>query len=569
MPDPTPFLSSPVHRRSAKALVFALLTAVAIFFQWNEGAYRSEFGGHPDEAAHYVTGLLVGDTLAFAKDYALSGFAGSPVAKGKEFVQSFYDHYPKVGLGLWPPLFYVTQSVWELPFGSSRTSVLLLIACLAGGVGTLLYSAIAEEFGAGFALAGSLIWLGLPPVQQYSGMVMAETLSTLAMFGATLRLGRYLDERRPKDAIAFGLFTAAALCTKGTGLALALVGLFSVLLTRRFSILKEGALWIAGLIAVLLGGPCVVASSILGKGGWEEAHPSWHFTSQALPYYGWKLVVALGFLLTALAILGCINRARTGFVPSADNPKAGKWASCLALIAAVVIFQSIAPAGKEVRHLIPALPAAMMLAIAGAAWIAQRCSAPQLRAAFPSLTVLVFLTGSLINPASDHVFFGSVGDKLHLSPFKVRQKDCTGFGPVAAHLMERNPIGKFLVSSDATGEGMFIAEVAMADPHRPGCSAKRASKELAQSAWSGSGYSPKYTTDEALLAYLTGSGFDSIVIDPALPERNRRPHHEMLARVLRAHPERFKLWFSQPIFRSGEQMASPLEVYYPVHPVTL
>ncbi|MEI6351817.1 MAG: glycosyltransferase family 39 protein [Verrucomicrobiota bacterium] len=561
MPNSTPALLPVSKPFSAKLLVFAFLTAVTVFFQWNEGAYRSEFSGYPDEGGHYVTGLLVHDTFVFAKDYACSGFHGSLVSKGKEFVQNFYDHYPKIGLGQWPPLLYVIQSAWFVPFGSSRASVMLLIATLTGCVGTMLFTEIEAEFGAAYALAGCLLWLGMPPVQQYAGMLMAEILSALTMFAATLRLGRYLDGRRPKDAIAFGIFSAAALCTKGTGLALTFVALFAILLTRRFSVLKERAFWTGGVIAMVFGGPWVLLTCLIGRGGWEEPKPSWNFTRQALPFYGWQLIVVIGFVLATLAALGVACRAMAGFAPSAENPRAGKWASCLALIAGVVIFPSITPAGKEVRHLVPALGAVMLFAMAGIAWVARRSAVPALRTALPSIAVLVFFAAPLIHPETDHVYFGSAGDKAHLSPFKVRLKDSWGFRAVAARLMAETPKGKFLVSSDATGEGMFIAEVAMADRHRPNCIAKRASKELAQSAWNGSGYHPKYETEAAMLEYLTTNGFDFVVIDPAMPEHNRRPHNEMLARVLRTHPERFQALPTEPIFRCGTPMAEPLESY--------
>ena len=44
-------------RRVAIELLFsALLLAVVTALQIHSGAWHAEFGGHPDEAAHYVTG---------------------------------------------------------------------------------------------------------------------------------------------------------------------------------------------------------------------------------------------------------------------------------------------------------------------------------------------------------------------------------------------------------------------------------------------------------------------------------------------------------------------------------
>src|SRR2546423_1423416 len=93
----------------------ALLFAIAVGSQHLTGAYRGEFGSEPDEAAHFVTGLCV-------HDYVAAGFPGNPLGYAKKY----YEHYPKVALGHWPPFFYVVQTAWTLPFGASRVSILLL-----------------------------------------------------------------------------------------------------------------------------------------------------------------------------------------------------------------------------------------------------------------------------------------------------------------------------------------------------------------------------------------------------------------------------------------------------------
>src|SRR5512137_1938426 len=109
---------SPALRLPTLALA-AVLFAVAVAFQWVGGAYQSEFGSHPDEAAHYVTGLVM-------RDYLAAGLPGNPLTYAKQY----YQHYPKVALGHWPPVFYVLQSVWTLLFTPSPASVLLLMALL-------------------------------------------------------------------------------------------------------------------------------------------------------------------------------------------------------------------------------------------------------------------------------------------------------------------------------------------------------------------------------------------------------------------------------------------------------
>ena len=166
-------------------IVFAIAFDAAFLLQKLGGAYDSEFGAHPDEAAHYVTGLFVRDAIKSLPSCAAQRSAAPLKAFGPSAPGGFYEHYPKVALGVWPPFFYLVQSAWTLPFGESRMSVLLLMASLAAGVATLIYGALRREFGMLPAAAAALLWLCGPLAREYYGMIMAETLGTLTMLGAT------------------------------------------------------------------------------------------------------------------------------------------------------------------------------------------------------------------------------------------------------------------------------------------------------------------------------------------------------------------------------------------------
>ena len=185
------------NRRSAflwqTLFVFLVCFVIILLFQWREGAYESEFGSHPDEAAHYVTGLMI-------RDYLASGLHGSPMA----YANNYYQHYPKVALGNWPPVFYLVQAPWMLAFGPGRTSVLLLMTALAAVLAVMTFNTLYNEFGEITAATGTLIFVSLPIIQKYSGMVMGEILTAILMFGAILFLGRFLDGGRGADAIGFG-----------------------------------------------------------------------------------------------------------------------------------------------------------------------------------------------------------------------------------------------------------------------------------------------------------------------------------------------------------------------------
>lgn len=512
-------------------IVFVLAFDLAFFWQRVGGADReSEFGGHPDEAAHYVTGLFVRDALVMAGHYAAGGFRGPPVKVGREFAEDYYRHYPKVSLGVWPPFFYLVQSAWTLPFSPSRSSVLLLLCALAAVVAAQLFRVLRTEYGVWPAALGAALWLSLPLVRGGYGMVMAETLSAGLMFGAVLAFGDFLDREKRGDALRFGLLAALAILTKGTGLALALAAPLALLFTRRFHLLKRPALWAAVVIVAVLAGPWTWATRHLGKGGWIEPHPSWHFTREALPYYATKFGLGLGLVVLLLFCLGIFVKFRT---PSQNQ---GRWAAAGAFLLSVLVFQSLAPVGLEARHLIPVLPAALLFAVAG--WVA--LTSTRLRPAVAGVLGLLVLASAV---------------------WPVEKKVYAGFAPLAEVLLsEAAPGDVALVSSEARGEGMFIAEVAMRE-HRPGHVIQRASKALASSTWSGSGYAPLFKDDGEVLAFLTSGKIQYLVLDESMPGDKRREHHAQLQRVVEQHGDRFRPVASSAITRGGVLQSAPARLY--------
>lgn len=532
---------SRIRARLLTCAVFLLLFATVLALQTHTGAYRCELGSHPDEAAHFVTGLMM-------HDYVARGFRGSPM----RFAQDFYSHYPKVGLGIWPPFFYAVQTVWSVVgFGDTPAAILVLLAALTAGLAGVLFLFLKRELGIPAGVLGAGLLLMLPLTQQYSAMIMAEVLSALTMFAATLFWGRFLDGEKPRDALAFGLCAALAILTKGTGLALAFVPVFTIAASRRFRILRRPALWWSALLVMLLAGPWTWIFRNQGRGGWAEPSPSWHFSRMAAGYYSWKICVALGLLLLALAVLGAwVVFWRKG----ERRDRRGVWSACAALVAGVVIFQCIMPVGLEARHLLPALPALVAFAVAGADFLARFCQ----RAVVYSAVAALSLSG-IFFPPQTAIGFGSIGDTLALSPFRLPQKQFSGFGPIAARLLADDRARTILVSSDARGEGMFISEMAWRDPARPSRTIQRASKILAASTWSGGSYQSFFSNEEAVEKALADARATVIVLDNSVP--NPPPHQKLLRATLEHHPERFTALPPAAITRDAHPQPEAICVY--------
>ena len=144
----------------------------------------------------------------------------------------------------------------------------------------------------------------------------------------------------------------------------------------------------------------------------------------------------------------------------------------------------------------------------------------------------------------------------------IASKRDSGFGKLAeTALRQADPNDAMLISSDAIGEGMFIAEVALRDTHRPDYTIKRSSKELASSEWNGSRYHEKYESDTALRDFLSSGKIHFLVEDESMPENKREPHHDTLKRVLAADTKYFWEIDSSEIWRNGKEEPIPARLF--------
>ena len=524
-------------------LPFLLFFAVVVMIQSFTGAYRAEFGSEPDEAAHYITGLMI-------RDYIAQGFPGNPM----HFAKDYYDHYPKVALGHWPPMFYIIQSAWTLVFTPSRVSVMLLMAVLTAAAATVLIHFMRLKFGVLKAVAGVLLFLYVPLVQQFASAVMTEIPITFLLLIAARFWARYLETERIKDSILFGLIAAVAILVKFSGFSLALIPLFSLLITRRFNLLKTRAFWAAAIVVVVIAGPWTLATLKLAREGMAGESVGWSFTHVAVPYYFGKLTQMCGMTVLLASLIGlAFTLSRRSMMTSAD-------ATLAALLLSIVIFHMLVPTGFEARHLIPAVPALIYFAWIGADWIATQLTTPRLS---------LLKTSALV--------FTVLGVVFVLTVFYIPRKGYAGFGPVAQTLIQTSQShSTLLVASDARGEGMFISEVAMREK-RPGHFVQRASKKLAASTWEGGAYhltyckkmgdksGTEYSTPDQLTALLKKDSVDYIIFDESVPKEYQTKHFEVLRAALEQHPSDFHLVNTFDMLRANNSAPNALRVYQIAH----
>ncbi len=76
---------SKAHSALVLTAVTLALFATVVALQWRGGAFTAEFSGYPDEASHYLSGLLV-------RNYIAAGFPGESDSICREILYSISIH---------------------------------------------------------------------------------------------------------------------------------------------------------------------------------------------------------------------------------------------------------------------------------------------------------------------------------------------------------------------------------------------------------------------------------------------------------------------------------------------
>jgi hypothetical protein len=450
-----------IHRRD-RLFFFAVaaIGLVLVSLQWAGGAWKAEFDGHPDEPAHFVTGRMIWEYLsALPRENPIS-WAGQ-----------FYLHYPKVGLGHWPPGYYLAEALWSLMFGSSRISAMGLQWFIGLAALTGLYTLVRSRLPL-FVTAGIILFVIATPVfQQGLEQTMSDLcclLCSVVFMHAALRL----LERPGRIAVCLVLVALfAAAITKGTAACLVPVPLVALLANGQR--LRVRSPWPA---AAALAVMAMCLAWYLSTG--DVLY--WAGVSASIPWPVEKLGELAGWGFVALAALG-LGREPLPIL-----------AGSIALCAVLVSFG--ARAMSEPRHWIIVLPAIFVLA----GYAVTRLRRP--------------VSALLLAPA------------VALFPWLWYHQTPSGYRDLVRqlHLPARMMVS---AARGAGGEGAWIAEVSIAERY-PASLVARASNVLATSGWNGEHYKLQVQTPGEVARRLDELAIDVVVLDgPLAPEP---PHHLLL-----------------------------------------
>lgn len=456
-----------------------------LLLQYKSGVYSSELSHQPDESAHVVTSLMI-------HDYVKTGLGTSPI----HYAENYYIHYPKVSIGVWPPLFHSTAALWMMFFGRTHTSLLIFVAFQCTLCAIMLVWFARRFLPPLAAAAVGFCLILLPAFQDASSQMMVDMFLTLMQLWAMFLMIEFFRTGTMKAAIWLGVVTSLAMLTKGNANCIVVCCAFMMLLTRQFSLLKRPPVYVAGLITVLLGLPWQILSMHL-IGTAFEAFSLGRF---------WRLLSGYEVILVDKLTLPVLLLATAGFVvvlirllfrPSNDSPDINA-AAAVSLLSAIIIFHCIAPLpGPDDRYMLPALPLLLLFAALGIRWVAETVPVPGLSAQVKAATIAVLCVG----------WFAYARYALILKPEMGLDKTAASLEPakIADEVV--------LICSDSWGEGAFITSMAFNESSGAKHIILRGSKILSENPWDLATYHPNFASTADLERYLETTPVDAIVLD--------------------------------------------------------
>ncbi|MCP4849633.1 MAG: hypothetical protein GY899_16970 [Verrucomicrobiaceae bacterium] len=491
--------------------LFCFLLAINVFFQVVNDAYKSDFGAHPDEGAHVVTALMV-------RDYLAGGFIDStnPIS----YAESYYEAFPKVAIGHYPPLFYLIAGSWLL-LGVTSYSFLIFSAVIASVCGLTTFLLGRLFMGQVWALGAAIMFTMSPLAQRCTSVFMSDMMLLGWCLLSAAAFSRFMKKGLRVESLIFGAVASAAILTKLSGILLAALPGLALLFARRLHLLRKPAIWIAPITVSLSAIPWVLLTyRITAEGVMDES--GFAYFEKSLPFFSGAMIDIFGVLVMVLALTGmAFSVANAAFGGRAVS---NVEAVMIALVISGFCFCLIVPAGLEERYLLVIAPAVFLLAFKSLQSICGNLV--ESLALSPRQAALVHLLA-----------LGVIGVGFSMESFDLSCKQASGFGAivVAVGNISEDVCPEILVCSDARGEGAIVAAAAISSPSRPGQGVKvcRGSKVLASSDWLGRGYVATHGSVADVHSYIKSAGVQFVAIDHGVPPGKRAEYHNLIGRVVR------------------------------------
>jgi hypothetical protein len=305
-----------------------------------------------DASRHAMNGV-------FLRDFLMEGGLLHPL----RFAKAYYQQYPAINIGFYPPFMYIASVPFLAVFGASHAvsqSVVALHALLAGVMVYLICQRLMDRWS---ALLAALAILALPEIALWSRQVQLDVPALALLLCTAWALIHYLHTGSARWLLLTASFMGLAMLTRvQAGYAVPAVGLLA--LFHRTPQRPPLRTWLAAAVLFLvLALPSVGSVFYFSKvtGNLAGAMPdmpalwswnNWTWYARALPQQiGWP---ATWFIVAGL--LAALATLRSGMPPAAQVIAAFALSSW-------VFFTIVS--NKEPRFNLPSIPFVFMLAGCG------------------------------------------------------------------------------------------------------------------------------------------------------------------------------------------------------------
>jgi 4-amino-4-deoxy-L-arabinose transferase-like glycosyltransferase len=168
-----------------------------------------------DSSRHAMNGV-------FLRDLLTEGGWLHPV----RFASQYYEKYPAVNIGFYPPFFYITSVPMLLLFGTSHAVSQSVVALYVMGLGTLAWQLSRRVMDPRSATASVLALLALAPVALWSRQVQLDVPAVSVYFLAAYALIRHLENGHQGWMFGAALAVGLGMLTRVQGVFMVAVLMF-------------------------------------------------------------------------------------------------------------------------------------------------------------------------------------------------------------------------------------------------------------------------------------------------------------------------------------------------------
>ena len=306
-----------------------------------------------DASRHAMNGV-------FLRDLLLEGGLLHPI----RFATEYYQQYPAINIGFYPPFMYLSSVPFLTIFGASHAVSQAVVTLYALAAGVMVYLICQQSMDKISALATALAVMTIPEMALWARQVQLDVPAVALLLATAWSLIRYLQSGRSRWLLATAIFLGLAMLTRmQAGYAAPAVALFALFYkTPQRPRLR---VWIgAAVLFLALALPSVASAIYFSRvtGSLAGAMPNmptlWSIKNWA--WYAVALPDQVGIPAVWLIVIGLVSAAITSFRSGASVQ--------MRVIAAFAVSSWLfftLVSNKEPRFNLPSLPFLYIVAAMG------------------------------------------------------------------------------------------------------------------------------------------------------------------------------------------------------------